>query len=119
MAPLDKEQRAHVMRAFDDWNAMFAERKDRRRNFVALLNRKHPATWRPSHPGQKQARLPIVVKVKKASPLPAIVDNRAGAQAHVLRYSDMTHEADDPRGPWWPIKNGKFTKRYVCRRVTP
>lgn len=56
---------------------------------------------------------------KKSPALPAIVENRGGALAHVLRYSDMTHESDDPRGPWWPIKNGKFTKRYVSKRVTP
>lgn len=53
---------------------------------------------------------------KKAAPLPAMVEDRGGALAHVLRYSDMTHEADDPRGPWWPIKDGKFTKRYVQKK---
>lgn len=31
----------------------------------------------------------------------------------VMNVYGMTHESDDPRGPWFPIKGDKITKRYV------
>lgn len=70
----------------------------------------------------EQIHTEIVRRIGEAgtfADMPVIIDERANDIAFVAGFGDMTHESDDPRGPWYPIKDGKITKRYVVKQVTP
>lgn len=103
-----------------------AEPSDRTRRFqAAQLATKHDRRCTATDDGQPAAAS------KRQCVLVEHHDSAINATPHLFKRDDRTpvcagvtidgatHESDDPRGPWWPIKDGQITKRYVCRQVTP
>jgi hypothetical protein len=52
-----------------------------------------------------------------SSPLATMLTAPEAMPAALDVIQMASHEADDPLGPWTPIKNGTATKRYICTRL--